>query len=192
MTQVYGALTGMGDAWRDELKAILEREDPEALIRVTRKQTAKVVRYLNGRLCSADDKERWRAVRALGVVVGEAQLVSRQKAADLLRRFHWALNDESGAVPYGVPEAIGEILGVRSELQGDFLPILCAMLTDEDMKQTGSIERGVMWALGRIGPPVARCSPAAVEALRWAAKRHTDPETRGVAARSLALILATK
>ncbi len=174
------------------MKAILEREDPEALIRFARNQTAKVVRYLNERLCTADDSEKWRAVRALGVVVGEARLVSTQGASDLLRRFIWALNAESGMVPYGVPEAIGEILAVRPELQGDFLPILCAMLTDEDMIQTGPIERGVMWALGRIGPPVARYSPAAVEALRWAAKGHMDPETRGVAARAQALILAAQ
>ena len=182
----------MDDAWRDELKVILEREDPEALIRVARQGTAKVVRYLNERLCSADDAEKWRAVRALGVVVGEQRLVRTQRATDLLRRFIWALNAESGMVPYGVPEAIGEILGVRPELQRDFLPILCAMLTDEDMIQAGPIERGVMWALGRIGPPVARYSPAAVEALRWAAKRHIDPETREVAARAQALILAAK
>lgn len=182
----------MSNAWKDQLKLILEREDQEAVIHVARKQTARVLRYLNGRLCSANDEEKWRAVRALGVVVGEAQLVGRQKAMDLLRRFFWALNDESGSVPYGAPEAIGEILAVRPELQADFLPILCSLLMDEDMLQTGSIERGVLWALGRVGSPVARYSPGAVEALRQTAKRHTDPKTREVAARSLALILATK
>ena len=49
------------------------------------------------------------------------------------RRFFWALNDESGAVPYGVPEAVGEILAVRPEMQPTFLSILCAHLTEEDM-----------------------------------------------------------
>ncbi|MFI5338936.1 MAG: DVU0298 family protein, partial [Candidatus Methylomirabilales bacterium] len=129
--------------------------------------------------------------RALGVVVEETQLVSRERAIDLLRRFFWALNDESGAVPYGTPEAIGEILAVRPELQADFLPILCSLLTDEDMPQTGSIERGVLWALGRVGSPVARYSPEAVEAPRQAAKRHLHPETREIAARSLAPIVAS-
>ncbi len=176
----------------DELKTILEREDREALIHVARKQTARVPRYLNGRLCSANDEEKWRAVRALGVVVEEAQLVSREVAIDLLRRFFWALKDESGAVPYGAPEAIGEILAVRPELQADFLPTLCSLPTDEDMPQTGSSERGVLWALGQLGPPVVRYSLEAAEALRQAAKRHPHPETREITARCLALILATK
>lgn len=181
----------MSNAWKDQLKIILEREGQEALTRVARKQAARVLRYLNARLCSADDEEKWRAVRALGVVVGDAQMVSRRKVTDLLRRLIWALSDESGTAPFGVPEAIGEILAARPELQGDFLPILCSLLTDEDILQTGSIERGALWALGRVGLPVARCSPEAVEALRRAAKGHTDPGTREVAARSLALIAGT-
>jgi len=168
---------------------MLEREDHAALLHLASSQIARVLRFLTGRLCSASEEEKWRAVRMLGLVVVDTQLVSRQRAADLLRRFMWALNDESGAVPYGVPEAIGEILDARPELQGDFLPILCSLVTDENLLQTGLIERGVLWALGRVGSPVARCSPGAVEALRVASETHPDCETRQVAARSLASVL---
>ncbi len=176
----------MTDAWKDEIESSLEREDREALLHLARRQTARVLRYLSGRLFSASVEEKWRAVRALGVVVADEEIVSRQKAIELLRRFFWALNDESGAVPYGVPEAIGEILAVRPEVQGEFLPILCSLVTNEEMTQTGAIESGVLWALGRVGPPVARCSPEAVEAIRTASQTHPDHETRQVAAQSLA------
>jgi hypothetical protein len=159
------------------------------MLRLARAKSGRVLRYLTGRLVSASEEEKWRAVRGLGVVVGDRQIVSHDRATDLLRRFFWALNEESGAVPYGMPEAIGEILAVRPELQGDFLPILCALATDEDMLQTGPIERGVLWALGRVGPPVGRCSPGAVEAVAAAAGKHPDPETRKVAGRSLTLLI---
>jgi hypothetical protein len=172
----------------DEIDAILERDEDEALLHVARRQAGRVLRYLSGRLCSAGEEEKWRAVRALGVVVRDWHLVSLERATDLLRRFVWALNHESGVVPYGVPEAMGEILAVRPELQRDFLPILCSMVTDVDMLQTGPIERGVLWALGRVGAPVARCSPEAVEALRSASETHPDPESRQVAAGSLAVL----
>jgi hypothetical protein len=175
-------------AWKEEIEAVLGRDDPEALLRLAGKQGGRLLRYLCGRLCSASEEEKWRAVRALGVVVGDARLVSLERATDLLRRFVWALNDESGAVPYGVPEAIGEVLAVRPELQRDFLPILCSLATDDDMRQEGPIERGVLWALGRVGSPVARCSPEAVEALRVASTAHPDRETREIAARSLVLL----
>ena len=179
----------MNDRVKGRIESLLEREDHEALLHLERSQPGRVIRYLTGRLCSAREEEKWRAIRALGLVVGDVQLVSRRRAVDLLRRFVWALNDESGAVPYGVPEAIGEVLAVRPELQGDFFPILCSLLTEEDILQTGPIERGAIWALGRIGPPVARYSPEAVEAIKVASETHPDCDTRKVAARSLASVL---
>ena len=178
----------VGEGWKGEIEAILEREDSEGLLRLAGEQGGKLLRYLCGRLFSASQREKWRAVRGLGVLVGDSHLVSQEQAADLLRRFFWALNEESGAVPWGAPEAIGEILAVRPELREAFLPMLCSLVTDDDMLQTGAIERGALWALGRVGPPVARCSPEAVEALRVASTAHPDRETREVAARSLALL----
>ena len=176
------------DSWRDEIDTILGREDHRALLPLARKETARVLRYLSGRLYSDSEVEKWRAVRALGVVVADGQIVSSQQATELLRRFLWALNDESGTVPYGIAEAMGEILAIRPELQGDFLPVLCSLVTTEGMFQTGAIEHGVLWALGRVGQPVARCSPEAVEAVRVASMTHPDPETREIALRSLLMI----
>ncbi|MFO7653363.1 MAG: hypothetical protein R6X25_06005 [Candidatus Krumholzibacteriia bacterium] len=170
---------------RAELAALVDREDHSALVDMARARVGRVLRYLTGRLYTDDPEEKMRAVRALGAVCADRQAVDRTRAADTLRRFFWALNDESGAVPYGVPEAIGEILAVRPELQADFLPLLCSLITHEEMLQTGPIERGAIWALGRVGPPVAAGSPAAVQALRHAARRHEDPEARRLAVAAL-------
>jgi hypothetical protein len=176
-------------SWQDEVEAALGGEARDALCDLARQATAKLLRFLTGRLCSANEEEKWRAVWGLGVLVGDRQLVSQEQATDLVRRFFWTFNDESGAVPWGVPEAIGEILAVRPELREAFLPMLCSLLTDEDMRQTGAIERGVIWALGRVGPPVARRAPDVVEALRVASETHPDCGSREVAARSLASVL---
>ncbi len=170
------------------LISLLAREDLEGLRALARQQASMVLRYLSSRLYSADEAEKWRAVRGLGAVLADPDTIDGSRGADLLRRFFWAMNDESGAVPYGVPEAIGEILARRPEFQGEFLPILCSMLTHEDLIQTGPIERGVMWALGRIGPPVARFAPGAVKALKRAASSHPEVQTRATAARALARV----
>jgi len=174
--------------WEGEMGAALNRQDPEALRALMRQLPARMLRFLSGRLYSADDSEKWQAVWGFGTVVGDRQLFGDERARDLLRRFFWALNDESGAVPHGVPEAIGEILAVRAELQATFLPLLCAQLTEEEMLQTGPIERGVIWALGRVGPPVAETSPEAVAALQRAAAGHPDPETREIARGALGAV----
>ena len=178
----------MSGGRREELAEAVAREDGAALVRLAREAFAPVLRYLVGRLYSDDEQAKWRSVRALGVVAADHEIVSDERARDLLRRFFWALNDESGAVPYGVPEAIGEMLAVRSELQTTFLPLLCAQLSEEDMAQTGPIERGVIWALGRVGPPVAETSAEAVAALRRAATEHPDPETREIAGGALGAV----
>jgi hypothetical protein len=170
---------------REQLAGAVAREDRAALLRLAREGFAPVLRYLVGRLYSDDEQAKWRSVRGLGAVTADREIVGEERVTDLLRWFFWALSDESGAVPYGVPEAIGEILAVRSELQASFLPLLCALLTEEDMAQTGPIERGVIWALGRVGPPVAEASAEAVAALRRAAAGHPDPETREMAREAL-------
>ena len=128
------------------------------------------------------------AVRAIGVEVGDAGLVSLHKGTGLLRRFFWALNDESGAVPWGVPEAIGEILALRPELQETFLPLPRSLLTEQDMVQAAGIERGAVWALGPVGPSVARCELEPVDALRVDSETHPEAETREPAKRSIALL----
>ncbi|MEW6742944.1 MAG: DVU0298 family protein [Planctomycetota bacterium] len=168
-----------------DMGALLEREDHEGLVALARTGVSRVLRFLTGRLYSTDHEEKFRAVRALGGVVRHAEIAASDRLADLLRRFFWALNAESGAVPYGVPEAIGEILAVRPEMQRDFLSPLCSMLVHEEMIQTGPIERGVVWALGRIGPAAVQCEPEIVSALRRAARDHPEEATRALAAWAL-------
>ena len=158
------------------------------LTAVARQRVGGVIRHLNSRLYSGDGQEKWRTIRALGALAANQELMDERRLTDLVRRFIWALNDESGAVPYGVPEAIGELLAVRPELQQAFLPILCSLLTEDDMSQTGPIERGALWAVGRIGPPVAEYSTEAVAAVRSAADSHLEGETREIATWSLVRI----
>jgi hypothetical protein len=171
-----------------DLGPLVAREDHAALVAAARRRAGRVLRYLTGRLYTEAPAEKARVVRALGAVFGDDRAVDGRRATDTLRRYLWSLNDESGAVPYGIPEAIGEILAVRPELQGEFLPILGSMLTHEDMTQTGSIEHGVIWALGRVGPGVASIAPEAVRALARLAVHHPDAEARSLARASLARI----
>jgi hypothetical protein len=150
-----------------------------------------VIRYLQGRLYSADPDEKWLAVGALGALVREPGLLPDSKVEDLLQRFLWALNDESGNVPFGVPEAIGEILSARPVFCAQVLPVLCGMLTEEETFQTGPIERGIYWALGRIGPDVLRHCPGVVRTVADAARSHPDPETRQTAATAFQTLRCT-
>ena len=127
-------------------------------------------------------------MRAIGRLTSDRALVSESQAEELLRRFLWALNDESGAVPYGVPEAMAEVLARRPELAASYLPILGSCIDNHDLGQAGAIERGVIWGLGRLGRNVLEHAPHAVEALRRTVAHHPDPDTRQAALEALKAI----
>ncbi len=170
---------------RRELAPLFEREDVDALVAAAREKPGRVVRFLTGRLYVQDEREKWRAVRAFGALSRAEGVLTDARVHDLLQRFLWALNDESGAVPYGVPEAMGEILAARPGHRASMVPILRGMLTEEDTFQTGIVERGIYWALGRIGPDVVAHCADARDAVSAAARSHPDKETRATAAEAL-------
>lgn len=174
-----------GEQWKTKVEDAVSNKDWAGLVQLARRESAKVLRYLIGRLCTGDADLKWKAVRALGVVAGDREAAGENRIRELLRRFVWLLSDESGNVPFGVPEAFGEVLIARPEFQQEFLPLLCALAYDPERSQIGSIEQGVFWALGRIGQPVAACSPEAFEAVVRAAAQHPDAQTRNIAAWAL-------
>ncbi len=170
-----------GEQWKTNIDAAVSNEDGSGLVQLARREPAKTLRYLTSRLCSADASLKWKAVRALAAVAGDREGMSAARIRGLLQRFVWLLTDESGNVPFGVPEAFGEVLVARPEFQAEFLPLLCSLAYDPERTQTGAIEQGVFWALGRVGQPAAACSPEAVEAVIRAARQHPEPETRSAA-----------
>ena len=178
----------MSRPWKKEIEIAVLAEDHGTILGIARDHAPRVIRFLNSQLYRGDPEVKWKAVRALGAVAGDAGILDHQRTTDLLRRFVWALNDESGAVPFGVPEAIGEILAVRPEFQPAFLPILCSLLTEDEMIQTGPIEQGALWGVGRVGRPAGDYSKTVVSTVRLASESHPDPETRKIAAASLQAI----
>lgn len=170
-----------GGQWKTKFDDAMSNEDWTGLTQLARREPAKSLRYLTSRLCSADAPLKWKAVRALAAVAGDREGMSENRIRGLLQRFVWLLTDESGNVPFGVPEAFGEVLVARPEFQAEFLPLLCSLACDPERIQTGPIEQGVFWALGRVGQPAAACSPEAAEAVARAAHEHPEPQTRSIA-----------
>lgn len=144
-------------------------------------RVARQLRLITASLYSAEADKKWEAVRALGELAARPDLLDDGRLRELLRRYFWSLNSESGAVPFGLPEAIGEALAQRPALQPEFLPLLCSLAYQGEMSQTGAILCGVIWALGRVGSAVAGCDPDAVTALRNLAANAPETQARQLA-----------
>jgi hypothetical protein len=166
---------------KKELDKLIEAGNPDALLEAVHApgKGTKLLRRITAGLCSSDPRQKWRAVFAMGVVAGSGGFPT-DKITERISRFLWALNDESGDVPFGIPEALGEILAVRPELRSRYIAILVSFLVQEELVQTGPILAGAIWALGRAGVPDREERERTQPGLS-AALAADDPYVRGVA-----------
>lgn len=117
-----------------------------------------VLRALLGRLWETDQVLRAGAARTLGV------LASRQpeKAGELVRRFLWALNDESGTNGAAVVPALEAMAQAAPDVVGPFTGALVAHLDDDGMR-AGLLQ--VLATLQATAP--AWIEPHAGDVARW-------------------------
>jgi hypothetical protein len=110
-----------------------------------------VVNPLFSFLCSADDMLKLRAVSALGQVVARLADADLESARVVVRRLIWSLNDESGGIGWGAPEAIGEILASHEVLAREYAHILLSFIrADGNFLELPLLQRGVLWGLARL------------------------------------------
>jgi hypothetical protein len=142
-------------------------------------------RTLNRFLYHQEELIRWRAIEAFGCL---ARLRAERRldgARSLIRRFLWAMNDESGNSFWHAPELIGEILSQVPALIPEFAPTIPGQAGDPRYR------RGAHWAMARI----ARVSPAAFDdspVLLRRSLRDDDPFVRGMAALTLSPAAAAR
>jgi hypothetical protein len=124
---------------------------------------------------------RWRAVSAFGVVVGQLADHNVESARVIVRRLMWSLNDESGGIGWGSPEAMGEILVRHAQLAREYASILVSYLNPEgNYLEHEQLRLGGVWAVGRL----ARVRPRLVvdaAAFLAACFGSTDAQMRGLA-----------
>jgi HEAT repeats len=111
----------------------------------------KTLSHLFSALCSQDEEIKWHAVTATGRLV--ADLVGRnlEGARDILRRMMWSLNEASGGIGWGLPEAMGETLARDENLAREFAAILVSYIRPGgNFLEFEPLQRGALWAVGRL------------------------------------------
>ncbi|RJP27516.1 MAG: hypothetical protein C4527_13040 [Candidatus Omnitrophota bacterium] len=96
-----------------------------------------------------DEEIRWKAVDALQIAVGIWIKKDVKAVREFCRRLFWMLNDESGNMGWFAPQAIGAVLAGNHEKLANFFPMLISVLDGDERPE---IVKGVLWALGHIGP----------------------------------------
>lgn len=139
-------------AIKKEVFTLLREEDlTAALARLRQLPKSPTIKALYSGICHNDELLHWRAVSAMGVVVAELAESEMEAARIVMRRFMWSLNDESGGIGWGVPEAMAECIVLHDAIAAEFghMPV-AYMREDGYFLEYEPLQRGLMWGLGRI------------------------------------------
>lgn len=139
---------------------------------------ASLVSPLFSFLPSTDRAIRWHAVSSLGRVTEAISKNDLEQARVVIRRLMWQLNDESGGIGWGCPEAMGDILARVKPLAAEYSNILVSYVYEEEnyLEQL-SLVGGALWGIARVSETspelVKRAIPALMDFLRL-----NNPEIR--------------
>ena len=110
-----------------------------------------VVNQLFSCLYNTDELVKWRAVTAIGDVVSSIADDDIESARVVMRRLMWNLNDESGGIGWGSPEAMGEIIARNKKLGDEYARILISFINENgNYLENEILRQGVIWGIGRI------------------------------------------
>ena len=108
---------------------ILTRENlAEGIGRIGQLPPRQAVSPLFSLFYHGDEKIRWGAVAAMGEVVSGMAKTEMEAARVVMRRMMWNLNDESGGIGWGSPEAMGEVMARSKRICREFAAI-CAPIS---------------------------------------------------------------
>jgi hypothetical protein len=172
--------------WRQLKKETLEllshKDFEKSLEKICQLPARQAVNPLFSFFYNSDELVRWRAVAAMGAVVSNLADHDMESARVIMRRLIWNLNDESGGIGWGSPEAMGEIMARHGRLAGEYHKILISyIMPDGNYLEHEILQRGVLWGIGRL----AHARPHLVKNvanLLCPYMESPDPILRGLAA----------
>lgn len=156
-----------------------------------------VIQTLFSAICRTEENIRWHAVRAMGPTVARLADKDMEAARIIMRRLMWSLNEESGGIGWGAPEAMAEIMVHHRGLAGEYMHILISYMREdgEELFQHGNfleneaLQRGLLWGIGRLAEKRPRMLLERGVADDLGKYLHAaDPVVRGLAARALGLL----
>lgn len=145
----------------------------------------RVINPLLSLFCHNDEEVRWRAITVAGEVVEHLAATDRESARVIMRRLLWSLNDESGGIGWGSPEAMGEIMARDEALAREYASIFISYMVEEgNFLEYEALQRGLLWGLVRL----AQARPHLLEEAVGHLPRYL--ESRDAAVRGLAALAA--
>ena len=176
---------------KKEIGALLKKADIDTVLqKINHHSPEALLNSLFSGICNSDPKIMWNAVTAMGITVARLADQDMEAARIVMRRFMWSLNDESGGIGWGAPEAMAQCLICHEALANEYTNILVAfMRKDGFYLELPVMHRGLLWGVGEL----AKSRPQLLH--KWQATKYLIPYldsediiVQAMAARALALL----
>ena len=181
MTETPGSIRHL----KEKLMILFSEKDPQtALTAICHMPPRKVVNALLPFFYSREPHHFWQAITAMGAVVSLLAAENVESARVVMRRLMWNLNDESGGIGWGSAEAMGEIMARSEQMADEYAQVLISYIDPcGNFIDNPGLQRGILWALGRMAQDRPRQTNAASKLLVPFLSSQ-DPLLRGLAARA--------
>lgn len=170
-------------AYKNQIRLLLEGKGSRTeILEFCRLFPLKTVNALFSFLYSTDASIRWQAVSAIGEAADALARVNLEASRVVMRRLMWNLNEESGGVGWGSPEAFGEICAKNRLLSSEYAKILISYIDPkQNFIENPFLQQGILWGIGRVAhvrpDDVREAPPHLIRFLQ-----SPDPDLRGFAA----------
>lgn len=156
-------MTGARALKREIRQVLANCGQDKAMAQIGGHRPRQAINALISQFYEADALIRWRAVTAAGIVTADLAEAEPESSRVIMRRFMWMLNDESGGIGWGAPEAMGAAMARNSLLAAEYASVLCSYIDPgQNFLEHPGLQRGLLWGLGEL----ARARP---QMAAWAA-----------------------
>lgn len=144
---------------KKEVITVLQHSSPqECIAKLSGYDHHRLLNPLFIALCHPIEKVKWHAVCTFGWMVPKIAQDKLETGRIIMRRFLWSLNDESGGIGWGAPEAMAEIMCQSSILREEYLHMLISYMREDGEKlfedgnflELPMLQRGLLWGVGRL------------------------------------------
>ncbi len=144
---------------------------------------------------------RWHTVTIFGEVLTRLAEKDMEAARIIMRRYLWSLNDESGGIGWGAPEAMAEAMFHHDRLCDEYLHMLISYMQqdgplehqDGNFLELPELQRGLLWGICRLAEKrAALLMEKEIVPDLLAYLPSNDATVRGLAAKALGLLGASE
>jgi len=182
MKKPYGRQT------KKKVKSILLGSlETQALTLLEQIPDEQLVGHLFSHFYVNDERIKFRSITSMGELGQRLAAKKMESARVLMRRIMWNLNDESGGIGWGSPEAMGQILYKSPQLAMEFKSILFSYLDNRgNFIEHDILQRGVLWGIGTYLAAAPQDLDKTTEGFILSHLHSFDAIKRGYAVRALA------